>query len=186
MGTVANQNTIKIHREKPKSDFLQIKNSNWQEAIKDLKDPYAFILYIYLSSNADGYTFGLSPADVKNATGMPRSTYYKKIKLLAQKGYITTNGKATLHFYERPQEQEEIESSLSYEINPQSAHLCDGIDFESQEQDNLQDGLTSSQEEQDCVSDNIEIDNNRNVIYNNRYNNTHQNSHSVPAGEFNF
>ena len=49
MGTVANQNTIKIHREKPKSDFLQIKNKSWQDAIKDLKDPYAFILYLYLS-----------------------------------------------------------------------------------------------------------------------------------------
>ncbi len=186
MRTVANQNTIKIHREKPKSDFLQIKNKSWQDAIKDLKDPYAFILYLYLSSNADGYTFGLSPADVKNATGMPRSTYYKKIKLLIEKGYITTNGKATLQFYERPQEQEEIEDSLPCEINPQSACLCDGIDFESQEQDNLQDGLTFAQGEQECVLDNIEIDNNRNVIYNNKYKNRYNEFYSVPSGEFNF
>lgn len=70
MRTVPNQNTIKIHREKPQKDFLQIKNKNWQDAIKHLRDPYAFILYLYLSANANDYSFALSPADVKEATGI--------------------------------------------------------------------------------------------------------------------
>ena len=34
--TVPNQRTVNIHREPVKSDFLGIKNENWQAASRDL------------------------------------------------------------------------------------------------------------------------------------------------------
>lgn len=178
MATVPNQNTITIHREMPKKNFLQLKNENWQNAIKDLQDPYAFVLYIYLASNADGYSLDLSPAHIKEATGMSRSTYYKKIKLLKEKGYVTTQGSATLHFHETSKSEEE-KDSLSCEQEITKGNLCKGINF-------LQDGLTSSSDEQDSSSHNIEIDNTRDVIYNNRYESRFNDLYSTPSGEFSF
>ena len=34
--TVPNQRVVTIHREKARSDFLGIKNENWQSAARDL------------------------------------------------------------------------------------------------------------------------------------------------------
>ena len=69
-----NQKKVCIHREIPKTDFLGIKNENWQAAARDLR-PHALLLYFYLASNADNYTLALSPVAVQEAIGMPRSTY---------------------------------------------------------------------------------------------------------------
>lgn len=52
--TVANQRVVKIHRERAASDFLGIKNENWQYAARDL-GAHALLLYLYLAANADGY-----------------------------------------------------------------------------------------------------------------------------------
>lgn len=72
--TYPNQRMVKIHREPFKSDFLGIKNENWQAAARDLR-PHALLLYFYLASNANNYSLALSPAAVHEAIGMPRSTY---------------------------------------------------------------------------------------------------------------
>lgn len=58
-----NQRTIKIHKSPLSKDFLGINNEVWQTACRDLR-PHAFVLYLYLAANANGYTFFLSPADV--------------------------------------------------------------------------------------------------------------------------
>ena len=55
---------VTIHRETPKSDFLGIKNENWQSAARDL-GPYALMLYLYFAANANGYTLALSPVAVR-------------------------------------------------------------------------------------------------------------------------
>ena len=72
--TYPNQKMVCIHREVARSDFLGIKNENWQAAARDLR-PHALMLYLYLASNADNYTLALSPVAVQEAIGMPRSTY---------------------------------------------------------------------------------------------------------------
>ena len=72
--TFPNQKKVCIHREIPKTDFLGIKNENWQAAARDLK-PFSLALYLYLASNADNYTLALSPVAVEEAIGMKRSTY---------------------------------------------------------------------------------------------------------------
>ena len=83
--TFPNQRMITVHREAAKSDFLGIKNENWQAASRDLK-PHAFNLYLYFAANADGYSFALSPAAVRQTIGMPNSTYRDQFLILVDKG----------------------------------------------------------------------------------------------------
>lgn len=72
--TYPNQRMVCVHREPAKADFLGIKNANWQAAARDLR-PFAFLLYLYLASNANNYTLALSPVAVQEAIGMARNTY---------------------------------------------------------------------------------------------------------------
>lgn len=100
--TVPNQRVVTIHREAVKSDFLGIKNLNWQYAARDL-GAHAFLLYIYLASNADGYNLALSPAAIRQAIGMARSTYHDQFVKLVDKGYLVANSGNGYNFYEVPQ-----------------------------------------------------------------------------------
>lgn len=59
MTTYPNQKIIHIQKKKVVKDFLQIGNSEWKKAYKDLKAS-TFGLYLYLASNADGYDLALS------------------------------------------------------------------------------------------------------------------------------
>ena len=52
--TVPNQRIIAINREYAASDFLGIKNTNWQAAARDL-GAHALMLYLYFASNANGF-----------------------------------------------------------------------------------------------------------------------------------
>lgn len=91
-----------IHRQYPKKDFLQIKNENWHNMIKECKDYYALALYLYVVSIADNFKLVVSPAAIENAIGMVRRTYYKKVCLIGrawcqkscyfwnQRGYMQT------------------------------------------------------------------------------------------------
>ena len=99
--TVPNQRTITIHRERASSDFLGIKNSNWQAAARDLR-PHALTLYLYLAANADKYNLALSPTAVRQSIGMARSTFHDQFQILLDKGYLVQNGVSTYDFYEVP------------------------------------------------------------------------------------
>ena len=113
------QRTVKVHREKAKSDFLGIKNENWQAASRDL-GPYALQLYLYLASNADNYTLALSPAAVRQAVGMCRSTYGDQFDKLVLKGYLVPSHGTSYEFYEVPQTAPQTQKSMP----------TDGLDFE--------------------------------------------------------
>jgi len=54
---------------------------NWQSAARDL-GAHSLMLYLYLASNADGFNLALSPAAIKNAIGMPTTTYRDQLKKL--------------------------------------------------------------------------------------------------------
>ena len=97
-----NQRMIHIHREPAKSDFLGIKNENWQAAARNL-GAHASLLYLYLASNANNYTLALSPAAVRQAIGMARSTYHDQFHKLVDKGYLVQSKNNTYEFYETPQ-----------------------------------------------------------------------------------
>lgn len=100
--TYPNQRLIKIHRESAKTDFLGIKNENWQAASRDL-GAHALQLYLYLASNANNYTSALSPVAVRQAIGMARSTYHDQFHKLVNKGYLVPGTGNTFDFYEVPQ-----------------------------------------------------------------------------------
>ncbi len=100
--TFPNQRMIRIHRERATADFLGIKNENWQAAARDL-GAHATLLYLYLASNANGYTDALSPAAVRQAIGMARSTYHDQFHKLVDKGYLVQGTGNTFDFYEVPQ-----------------------------------------------------------------------------------
>ena len=100
--TYPNQRVININRESAKSDFLGIKNVNWQAAARDL-GAHALMLYLYLAANADGYNLALSPAAIRQAIAMPRSTYQDQFAKLIDRGYIVQESGNVYNFYERPQ-----------------------------------------------------------------------------------
>lgn len=156
--SVPNQNFIVIHRDYPKKDFLQIKNENWQNVLKQTQEDYpALALYLYLASNANNYRLELSPQAIQNAIGMPRSTYYKKMQLLKEKGYIIEKQGNVLEFYEVPQKQS-VKSGL-----PEKQQNL------SEEQQNPQQRQDSLPQKQNLPQHNIEIDNK----YTDNIDNTH-------------
>ena len=123
--TFANQRMIKIHRESVKTDFLGIKNENWQSAARDL-GAHALMLYLYLASNANNYTIALSPVAVRQAIGMARSTYHDQFHKLVDRGYLVPSHGNTFEFYEVPQAATQTRNELSADrLNFEESPLCD-------------------------------------------------------------
>ena len=114
-----NQRLVRVHRERASSDFLGIKNANWQAASRDL-GAHALQLYLYLASNADNYTLALSPAAVRQSIGMARSTYHDQFHKLVDRGYLVPSTGNTFEFYEVPQAATQTRKEVS----------ANGLDFE--------------------------------------------------------
>ncbi len=148
---------MRVHRERAAADFLGIKNENWKAAARDLS-PHALLLYLYLASNADNYTFALSPAAITADVGMPRSTYHDQFKVPVNKGYLVNTHGNTYDFYEKPQPRPVIQG-----FNERTPH---GLNFE----DDTADGFSMEQPVLNGTGDKIEI--------NNRYKNNTINSDS--------
>ena len=110
--TFPNQRMIRIHRESAKTDFLGIKNENWQAASRDL-GAHALQLYLYLASNANNYTTALSPVAVRQAIGMARSTYHDQFHKLVDKGYLISGTGNSFDFYEVPQTATQVRTMSS-------------------------------------------------------------------------
>ena len=142
--TVPNQRTVRIHRERATANFLGIKNENWQAASRDL-GAHGLQLYLYLASNADNYTLALSPAAIRQAIGLKRSTYHDKFHELEAKGYLVNTHGNTFEFYEVPQAAAQTKNSMT----------VDGLDFE--ECPSSDTPICSNG--QGMLSDNIEINN---------------------------
>ena len=142
--TFPNQRMVKVHRERATANFLGIKNENWQAASRDL-GAHGLQLYLYLASNADNYTLALSPAAVRQAIGLKRSTYHDKFHELEEKGYLVNTHGNTFEFYEVPQAAAQTKKSVT----------ADGLDFE--ECPSSDTPVCSNG--QGMLSDNIEINN---------------------------
>ncbi len=155
--TFPNQRMITVHREEVKSDFLGIKNENWQAASRDL-GAHALRLYLYLAANADNYSFALSPADIRQRIGMPNSTYRDQFLILVDKGYLVQSGSNKYDFYEVPQTRRA----------PIQSENCAplGIDFENA----TNDGFSQTPTAQDTTAKDREI-NNRDIEKNTSINN---------------
>lgn len=110
--TFPNQRVVRIHRESVKSDFLGIKNENWQAASRDL-GAHGLRLYLYLASNANNYNLALSPAAARAAIGIPRSTYFDQFAILVDKGYLVPATGNTYDFYEVPHSATQSQKEVS-------------------------------------------------------------------------
>lgn len=155
--TYPNQRMVQVHREKPTTDFLGIKNENWQAASRDL-GAHALNLYLYFAANADNYTFALSPADIRQTIGMPTSTYRDQFLKLVDKGYLVQSGSNKYDFFEIPQPRN----------TPMQNENCAplGIEFE----DTAVSGFSQAQTAQDIMAEVIEINNKdieKNIAINN-------------------
>ena len=155
--TFPNQRMITVHREPAKTDFLGIKNENWQAASRDL-GAHALRLYLYLAANADNYSFALSPADIRQRIGIPNSTYRDQFLILVDKGYLVQSGNNKFDFYEVPQTRHA----------PIQNENCapHGIDFENA----TNDGFSQTATAQDNTAKDREI-NNRDIEKNTSINN---------------
>lgn len=137
--TFPNQRMICVHRERVSSDFLGIKNDNWQFAARDL-GAHAFMLYTYLAANKDNYTLALSPTAVRQAIGMARSTYHDQFHKLVDKGYLIPSHGNTFEFYELPKSATQSQNSMTENghafehcTNDEQAKLQDGFNVSAQD-----------------------------------------------------
>ena len=117
--TFPNQRVVRIHREPVKTDFLGIKNENWQAAARDL-GPHGLRLYLYLASNANNYALALSPVAARSAVGIPRTTYCDQFSIMVDKGYLVPGAGNTYDFYEVPQPATRTQKEMT----------ADGLEFE--------------------------------------------------------
>ena len=104
-----NQRLVKINREHATTDFLGIKNENWQAASRDL-GAHALQLYLYFAANANNYTLALSPVAVRQAIGMARSTYHDQFNKLLDKGYLVPAQGNLYNFYETPKAAAQLQT----------------------------------------------------------------------------
>ncbi|MBP3672976.1 MAG: hypothetical protein J6J18_04025 [Oscillospiraceae bacterium] len=146
--TFPNQRMVRVHRERAASDFLGIKNENWQAASRDL-GAHALQLYLYLASNANNYTVALSPVAVRQAIGMARSTYHDQFHKLVDRGYLVPSTGNTFEFYEVPQAATQTQKEVS----------ADGLDFEEIPSHGEQGGSGG----QSVLPEDIEINNNNSI-----------------------
>lgn len=100
--TYPNQRLIRVHRERANTDFLGIKNENWQAASRTL-GATALRLYLYIAANADNFELALSPAAIERDIGMARSTYHDQFRKLINFGYIVPTRGNGYEFFETPQ-----------------------------------------------------------------------------------
>ena len=142
--TYPNQRVVKIHRESVKTDFLGIKNENWQAASRDL-GAHGLRLYLYLAANANNYALALSPAAARAAIGIPRSTFFDQFAILVDKRYLVPGAGNTYDFYEVPQPATQTQKEMT----------ADGLEFEESPHCDMQVGCDG----QPILQENIEINN---------------------------
>ena len=87
MITFENQKIIHINKN-IKDNFLQIPNQDWMESARMIKAYGTFKLYLYLSSNMDGFNLALSRVAVVNKLGISENTYHKAVRELIDMKYL--------------------------------------------------------------------------------------------------
>ncbi len=117
METFPNQNRITVFKAPLNNNFIGINKEAWMSASRDL-GAIGVQLYTYLGSFSDGYTFALSYQAVNNATGIKKSSYYKYLKILEEKGYLKYVGSNLYYFNEIPEKEKNSGSPSNGSANP--------------------------------------------------------------------
>lgn len=101
MKTYPNQKIIHINKETHKNAYLSIEINEWIDASNNLT-PNTFKLFLYLSSNADGFDLALSRQDVMNKLHISKDSYIRGVKELTDKHYIVEKQGNIFDFYTKP------------------------------------------------------------------------------------
>lgn len=109
MVTAPNQKIVHVNRSKYQKGFLQIGIDDWITASKLLK-PSSFLVYLYLSSQSDGYYLALSRAAIEAQLDIKRTAYYAAVDELIQYGYLKLREGNVYEFYMTPVESPPKES----------------------------------------------------------------------------
>ena len=117
---------------------------------------------MYLAANADGYNLALSPAAIRQAIAMPRSTYQDQFVKLIDRGYIVQESGNVYKFFEKPQP-----SHASNQASITTQKTVDGLNFEECPLDVSYDDRAAP----NVPTEDIEINNNENPTNNTRINN---------------
>lgn len=76
------------------------------------------MLYLYFAANKDGFTLALSPTAIRQAVGMPLSTYRDQFTKLIDKGYLVQRSCGnTYDFYEVPKRATHTEKDSTIDGN---------------------------------------------------------------------
>lgn len=96
-----NQRRITYHKTEGATGYTKINIKAAREAMSTLSYS-AFMLYGYMSLNADNYEDWFSPAILLQRTNLTESTYRKAFSELIEKGYLIQNARWKSHydFYE--------------------------------------------------------------------------------------
>lgn len=106
-----NQKVVSIKRNMPNkkqnkdnNPFLLVYCSSFKQASKNLKGQVAFKLWLYLVSNAEGFTIAFSPKAVHEQMGVSQDAVRDAFKQLVQNRYLIKDeeGKNRFTFYEHP------------------------------------------------------------------------------------
>ena len=101
MITYANQKVLHINKGNYTENYLTIGINEWAEASKNLS-PNTFKLYLYLSSNKDGFDLALSRQATMNLLGISKDSYIRGVKELEDKHYIILKQGNIYDFYTVP------------------------------------------------------------------------------------
>lgn len=119
--TVPNQKRICVLKEgKAQCDashvYMKTQKETMFKAMKDLT-PTNFLVWLYLASQADNYTFNFSPAAITRETGLKKSALQEGIRVLIAQNYLIQRPNSNIYdFYETPKTEEKLEELDNMQI----------------------------------------------------------------------
>ena len=106
--TNPNQRNITINRKDALSSgrqYLAINCDTLAEASRNISGEVPFKLYLYLTSNKDGYELSFSPQHFSNIYGCSIDASRRAFVKLVEANYIINKGNNSFEFFETPQER---------------------------------------------------------------------------------
>ena len=126
------------------------------KAAKTLNDPTAFMLYVYMALNKDGFELALSPKAVYAQMGLSVKQYRRAVKLLMGAGYLVPMRSGSNHydFYELPVQQETTANREFYPpavSTPEDSTPEDNTPEDNTPEDNTLNAVTANGSEPDIA-----------------------------------
>lgn len=144
-----NQKDVTVHKEPCNREniYAMFNLAAFNKAMADLNSS-AFILWLYIAENQEGYNFALSNVAFKNATGIGKTAYDNAIKELIDKRYlVVVEGKKTsFNFYETPLEEAIV-------VGPQNNDRLDISDVQNEKVSSQYNDGVSLQDDNTTKSD---------------------------------